>query len=313
MLKSKAIELAQKLQNCVENYRTLGNAGAAANYAEKVARICEKYNISQEQLKGHHERRDSFAAERLFESDSEYFRPQTVDWQNLLFDLICSFFGCSALVGRENNLKTVVGYAAGRLRVKETYLHLFKSAEAEFLKYSASRDEDDAELRRFIETSFYFGFNFGINKRLSEFVDAQFQLSEIQQSLVKSQGLVRADGLAKSAQELEFEKIISKADKMPVPTPVEVEDEAFYAGMRCGDTVAFNDRLGLDFENLNEQIARHNQLMENECVWTQAVNPDDYGVFEAEVEEVLKSSRSQDAARRSIIEETPQWTQPSLF
>lgn len=236
-------DMLDKLRKLLAQQRgeeALGNIGAAALFAEKIAELLIRHKLEFSDVeRAEEEETNPLCYRKVYpEQWGDSLLPKRVVWTEGLADIIAKAFFCRGLALLESNCIMLVGRDSDIeiatevfCKVMRTGLNLCEAAIAEAILNF--RDELDAKLWAFrggnedYRYSFFSGFNNTILQRLNAL------RRDIEQATADSTALVRCE------KEVEdFVKDFIKPEESPLEEAARrIQRDAFIAGVEYGRSV----------------------------------------------------------------------------
>lgn len=282
MSKIKIIGRLKKLMAHERSARTIGRSAEADLYAEKIAELRRKHNITQEiKLDGEDESNayQNFGGEPVFKQESKFFKRRRIHWQEALCHNLGNYFNCRIIVFREHNMKVVIGEKEDRRRVIKSYLHLHEIAEKEFRQYLKSKKDSSLKEKVLYRNSYFYGFSYAIQMRLMKFRETAETVEQIEkvygilpERMKDTTALVRRETIDVSKRQ-EFDKELDrmletnekKCRKQKQTSMMEINQQAGDAGFTFGFECALTDEIVLPGKQAEADLAEVGEiLMERE-------------------------------------------------
>lgn len=266
MSKIKIIKTLKKMMAHERSARTIGNIAEADLYADKIAELRAKHNITQEiRLDAETEARafDDYDGEQVFTADSKLFQKRRVAWEETLFAALCNYFDCRPVVFLHHNLKIVVGERDNRAKVIESYLHCTAKAIESYDEFILpERKRLTLKAKRLLRKSFLLGFNFGVISRLEKYTAVLKRLSAFKENYdIEPQrtqsALVRRESIEISEKREEINRTLDAIEENAAevkPKQIEVDPVAFHIGMSSGASCSLTEAVELSAAQTSEDL-----------------------------------------------------------
>ena len=280
MSKIKIIRKLKKLMLHERSARLVGNAAEADRFAEIIARLRERHNVTEEipldDASDQASAFNRFGGEPVFKPDSKMFRRKRIVWQEAMFHIICTFFDCRAVVFRGSNLKVVVGEKPERERVIRSYLHLHECAESEAAEYLADFKGEPSADNRVRKSSFLHGFAYAVSERLAACLNAREEIEQIAEETgirparLEGQALVKIDRVEITEQQKQIAERVEKLPKIKKPQITRLDDDALRSGYIAGAEAPLGDEILLPARQTAddlEEVRRRRDEQHRKIFW----------------------------------------------
>ena len=258
--------------------RLIGNKEEADRYAEQIATLRTKHEITQEIVidEEDYTRFDDYDGELVFGEDSPMFRRKRIVWEENLCAASALFFDCRSVSFKRSNIKVVIGEKTNRKKVIDSYLFLYELANkksAEYLEARANtQDSFYGEHKRTARECFLLGFAWGIVNRFGKFKEMEQELRYYQKRLggdqaeESGQGLVKSEKIVDTKKRAQINEEVSNLKAAPKSQIKKVDETAGNAGVKFGLECELPEEIQTIAKEVLEQVDKLREQIRRERV-----------------------------------------------